>query len=81
MLPQLVITVIFLLIAQLGYDDSPDTYYSNPIYVLLDQYMVNILIGNLHLTANINIIIRIFRHASVSSTYPGQSVRPSPVSP
>ena len=52
------ITVIFLLIAQLGYDDSPDTYYSNPIYVLLDQYMVNIIIGNLHLTANI--IIRIF---------------------
>ena len=67
------ITVIFLLIAQLGYDDSPDTYYSNPIYVLLDQYMVNIIIGNLHLTANI--IIRIFRIDSSSSTFPSQSVR------
>jgi len=36
----LVITVIFLLIQQLAFDDSPDAYYSNPIYVLLDQYMV-----------------------------------------
>ena len=36
------ITVIFLLIQQLAFDDSPDAYYSNPIYVLLDQYMVDI---------------------------------------
>ena len=41
---QLVITVIFLLIQQLAFDDSPEAYYSNPIYVLLDQYMVSILI-------------------------------------
>ena len=38
------ITVIFLLIQQLAFDDSPDAYYSNPIYVLLDQYMVAIII-------------------------------------
>ena len=42
-LTQLVITVIFLLIQQLAFDDSPDAYYSNPIYVLLDQYMVDII--------------------------------------
>ena len=37
---QLVITVIFLLIAQLGFDDSPDAAYANPIDLLLEQYMV-----------------------------------------
>jgi len=36
----LVITVIFLLIAQLGFDDSPDAAYANPIDLLLEQYMV-----------------------------------------
>ena len=34
------ITVIFLLIAQLGFDDSPDAAYANPIDLLLEQYMV-----------------------------------------
>ena len=36
------ITVIFLLIAQLGFDDSPDAAYANPIDLLLEQYMVAI---------------------------------------
>ena len=32
--------MIFLLIAQLGFDDSPDAAYANPIDLLLEQYMV-----------------------------------------
>ena len=37
--------MIFLLIAQLGFDDSPDAAYANPIDLLLEQYMVVIYLA------------------------------------